>query len=147
MAPIRVIKLETLTDEELEVYYKLDAQSFGESLSQQIALKLKKPMHEGRGLFHGHRDYCGLGLCFHKGVFTIGEIHDGYTPPHPVILSFEKEKDFVSWLSKESEQNMALYGEKFNNQTITRIRLEWFLEDNYSSVWNDYRAYLRERFS
>ena len=28
----------------------------------------------------------------------------------------------------------VLYGEAFNNQTITKLRLQWYLEDSYSSV-------------
>lgn len=39
---------------------------------------------------------------------------------------------------------MALFGERFDNQTITKTRLNGYLEANYSPVWNEYCTYLRE---
>lgn len=139
------ISLDTLSEKELEIYHKLDNELYGKPLAQQVVTKLKKPKYEGWGLFHSHRDYCGLGLCFYENTYQLGIVNDGFMPPLPVLISFEKETDFVKWLSSENDQSMALYGEKFNNQTITRTRLQWFLEDNYSPVWNEYCLYLRKQ--
>ena len=138
------INLEILSEKELVIYGNLDNQPYGRSLALDVTKKLSIPEYEGWGLFHSHRDYCGLGLFFFEGFYSLGVVFDGYSP-YPLLVTCKKEVDFIAWLSNENDQSMTLYGKKFNNQTITRLRLEWFLEDNYSPVWNDYCRYLRDR--
>lgn len=136
------ITLETLTEKELALYHNLDLQPYGKDLATQVAQKLLVPQYEGWGLYHSHRDYCGLGLFFDQGNYSMGVVNDGYGPGDPVI-TFEDQQEFTTWLANENDQSMALYGERFHNQTITKVRLEWFLEANYSPVWNDFCQYLR----
>lgn len=144
MLQIRKIPLETLSDKELERYHELDDKAFGKALVLGVAKKLMENPSESGGLYHSHRDYCGMGLYVLEGTFTLGAVNDG-RGPHPVVASFESEPEFVQWLAMQSDQSMSLYGEKFDNQTITKIRLEWYLEDNYSSTWNLYCIYVKDR--
>lgn len=144
MLQIPKISLETLSDKELERYYNLDDKAFEKTLALGVAKKLMKNPGEDRGLYHSHRDYCGMGLYVHEGKFALGTVYDG-RGPYPVVASFESEPEFVQWLATQSDQSMALYGEKFDNQTITKIRLEWYLENNYSPTWNMFCTYVRER--
>ncbi|WP_057937985.1 hypothetical protein [Algoriphagus resistens] len=129
---------------ELEIYQNLDNENFGEQLALRVAQKLKANPTESGGLYHAHRDYCGMGLYIHNGKFTLGTVNDG-RGPYPIVADFDTEAAFISWLAYESDQSMAMYGEQFNNQTLTKLRLEWFLEEDYSSVWNAYCFYLRKR--
>lgn len=79
--------------------------------------------------------YCGTGLYFFEDKYTIGEVNDGMGP-YPIIATFENEDEFVTWLANQNDQSMSLMAAvtnnytsfKFNNQTITKIRLEYFLE-------------------
>lgn len=131
-----------LSIKELEEYKTLDATNYGEKLAIKIAKKLNE--NPDKGLFYAHKDYCGIGLFMHKGSFTLSTVFDGYGV-HTIILTFDSKAEFVEWLAKESDQSMALFGEKFNNQTITKTRLDWYLEANYSPVWNEYYDYLRKK--
>ena len=81
---------------------------------------------------------------FYKKEFVLSTVYDGYGP-NSIIIIFDSKEEFITWLSKESDQSMSLYGEEFNNQTITKLRLDWFLEDNYSPVWNSYCNYVSEK--
>lgn len=138
------IMLETLSDKELERYYSLDNKPFGDALALRVAKKLLENPTESGGLYHSHRDYCGMGLYVHEGKFTLGTVYDS-RGPYPIVAVFESEPEFVQWLATQSDQSMALYGEEFGNQTITKTRLEWYLEDNYSPIWNRYSLYVSER--
>ncbi len=138
------ISLDILSPKERGVHLRLNKEAYGEELAKKVAKRLGTAKYRGWGLYHSHRDYCGLGIFLFDQLYTLGVVNDGYGP-HPVLVTFEKEKDFVHWLAQENDQSMALYGENFNNQTITRLRLEWFLEESYSPVWNDYCHYLRTR--
>src|SRR5690606_7941730 len=103
----------------------------------------------GGGLYHAHRDYCGIGLYFLAGKFTLGVVNDGMGP-HPMLATFDNDEQFEVWLAAQSDRSMSLifdttYGSKFNNQTITRLRLQWYLEEHYSPTWNAYALYAREQ--
>lgn len=136
------ISLESLTEKELVLYHNLDNTPYGLELATQVAQKLIPPKYEGWGVFHAHRDYCGLGLFYDQEKYVLAPVYDGYGPQTPVV-SCSDEQDFITWLSQESDQSMALFGDRFNNQTITKVRLRWFLETDYSPVWNDFCRYLR----
>lgn len=135
----------SLSEKDLRVFHSLDQETYGRELAGKVAKKLKQGP-----LYHAHRDYCGIGLYFFEGKFTLGEVYDGMGP-HPVLIAFESQEEFVEWLAKQSDQRMSLMVSddrlffNFNNQTITKIRLEYFLEDDYSPVWNSYCAYVRKR--
>jgi len=153
------IRLEELLKTESDTFYSLGSEEYGETLARRVMVKLslmpsskKNNYLTGGGLYHSHRDYCGVGLYFFEGKFTIGEVNDGMGP-YPIIATFENEDEFVTWLSHQSDQSMSLVvavkdnyvSSRFNNQTITKTRLEYFLETEYSPVWNAYCDYLRKK--
>jgi len=160
-AHIPTIPLEALGENELAEYHALNNERYGEGLARKVADKLEQNLSKydergyyvsAGGLYHSHRDYCGVGLYFFENRFTFGEVNDAMGP-HPIFLTFDDKDEFVEWLSNQSDQSMSLIAfakDKyvsfiFNNQTITKERLEWYLEENYSPVWNSYCAYLRKR--
>jgi hypothetical protein len=135
------IKLQTLRKEQSALYQNLSATNYGETLAADITEKLLKSEDTFKGLYHAHRDYCGIGLFYENGTFTLSIVDDGYAPGEPIAI-FDSQTDFTAWLSQESDQSMSLYGQNFNNQTITKVRLDWYLEENYSPVWNAFCAYI-----
>ncbi|MBQ4912841.1 hypothetical protein J8L85_00230 [Maribacter sp. MMG018] len=139
---ISKISFEKLTKKELQVFHNLNNENYGEKIAHKVSEKLKQSVNESDGLYFSHRDYCGIGIFFQKGSFILSTVYDGHGIDK-VIAEFNSDTEFINWLSKENDQSMSLYGEKFNNQTITKLRLNWFLEDNYSPVWNDYCEYIR----
>lgn len=153
------IQPKELQERELNTFHSLSSEKYGEDLARKVAAKLSlMPSREKNnyltsdGLFHSHRDYCGTGLYFFEDKFVLGEVNDGMGP-YPIMATFEGEDEFVTWLANQSDQSMSLIvavkdnstSFKFNNQTITKIRLEYFLEEEYSPVWNTYCAYLTKR--
>lgn len=153
------IPLEALREEELSEYHRLSDERYGEHLAQKVAEKLTENpssyhngYYTGGGLFHAHRDYCGIGLYFFERKFTLGEVNDGMGP-HPIIYTFGDAAEFITWLANQNDQGMSLIvaakdqhsSSKFNNQTITKTRLNYFLEADYSPNWNAYCAYLRKQ--
>ncbi|QEC53913.1 hypothetical protein EDD80_10892 [Anseongella ginsenosidimutans] len=143
-----------LSEKDLEIFHSLDKENYGRELAGKVAEKLKRDPIElnedgyyvgSGGLRLSHRDYCGTGLYFFEGKFTLGEVNDGMGP-YPVLITFENQEEFVEWLASQSDQSMSLCSrDSFNNQTVTRIRLEYFLDDNYDPVWNSYCAYVKKR--
>lgn len=136
------IEPKKLKKEELALYQNLNTKPYGEALAAKVTEKLIRTPDVYHGLYHAHRDYCGLGLFYENGLFKLTTVNDGYGPD-TTVAHVETETEFVAWLAQEHDQSMSLYGEKFNNQTITKVRLHWYLKDNYSPVWNDYCQYLR----
>jgi hypothetical protein len=134
------ITLESLSETQVAQFKNLSSQAYGEQLAIKVSEKLINNPAEIHGLFLSHRDYCGLGLFIDKDTFILSTVYDGYGI-HTIIASFNSKADFVTWLAHENDQSMSLFGEKFNNQTITKLRLDWFLEAHYSPVWNDYCLY------
>ncbi|MBC9797221.1 hypothetical protein [Sinomicrobium weinanense] len=149
----------SLNRKELEIFHSLNQETYGLELARKVAGKLKQHptrLNEngyyvgGGGLYHSHRDYCGIGLYFFEGKFTLGEVNDAMGPC-PVLITFDEEEEFVEWLANQSDQSMSLMVRNdhlpfnFNNQTITKIRLEYFLEEEYDPVWNSYGAYVKKR--
>ena len=136
------IEVKELLKQEASLYENISTTPYGTALAAKVTEKLIKASDVYYGLYHAHRDYCGLGLFYQNNSFTLAVVNDGYAPGEP-IANFDSKSEFTKWLALENDQSMSLYGEKFNNQTITKIRLEWYLEDKYSPVWNDYCAYVR----
>ena len=137
------ISLNQLSDKEIQLFYTLNAEKYGKRLSSDVAEKLAKSTSEFEGLYFSHRDYCGIGIFIQKGTFILSTVYDGYGIDS-IIAAFNSKSEFIEWLSNESDQSMSLFGEKFNNQTLTRLRLNWYLEDDYSPVWNSYCQYIRD---
>lgn len=131
------ITIDQLTAQEISLYKNLSSNSYGTVLAAQVIDKLKNTSEVYEGLYHSHRDYCGLGLFYENDLFKLTTVYDGYGP-ESTIISFDSKVEFIEWLALENDQSMSLYGEKFNNQTITKIRLDWYLQANYSPAWNDY---------
>lgn len=137
------ISLNQLSDKEIQIFYNLNSENYGKELSNDVAEKLAKSPSEYKGLYFLHRDYCGIGIFIQKEKFILSTVYDGYGIDS-IIAEFDSKSEFIEWLSNESDQSMSLFGEKFNNQTITKLRLNWYLEDNYSPVWNNYCQYVRD---
>jgi len=137
------ISFDKLTKKESDVFYNLNSENYGKKISRSVSKKLKQSVNEYYGIYFSHRDYCGIGIFFKNGIFILSTVYDGYGIDE-VIAEFDSETEFINWLSNQNDQSMSFYGEKFNNQTITKLRLDWFLEENYSPVWNDYCRYVRE---
>src|SRR5690606_27498156 len=157
--PILKIPYQRLTEAEQDEYYGLSDEPYGTTLAAKVAEKLKRnPSSLSKngfcttagGLYHAHRDYCGIGLYFFEGKFILGEVNDGMGP-QPMLGIFEDEEQFVVWLASQSDQSMSVivdgrYGSgRFNNQTITKVLLQWYLEEQYSPGWNAYCAYVKEK--
>lgn len=138
------IAINTLTEKELTLYKELDKTPYGIELAQQVINKLISNPGEDNGLYFFHRDYCGLGIFYVNKEFLLADVSDGWGINKTIALS-SSQTDFVDWLSQENDQSMSLYGEQFNNQTITRIRLEWYLEDDFSHTNNAFCLYLEKR--
>ncbi len=136
------ISLNQLSDKEVQIFHGLNSGNYGKRLSNGVAEKLAKSTSEYEGLYFSHRDYCGIGIFVQKEKFVLSTVYDGYGVDS-IIAEFDSKSEFIEWLSNESDQSMSLFGEKFNNQTITKLRLNWYLEDNYSPVWNSYCQYIR----
>ncbi len=106
----------SLDKKDLEIFQSLDQENYGRELARKA-----------------------------KGEFTLGEVNDGMGP-HPVLITFESLEEFVEWLANQNDQSMSLYTvSSFNNQTISKIRLKYYLDNNYNPGWNSYCEYLRER--
>jgi len=133
------INCSSLTEKENQIYQALDNQSYGAELSRKVGEKI---VNSTDGLYHAHRDYCGVGIFYVDHKIEIGEVNDG-RGPYPVFIRFDSSVAFAEWLSAQSDQSLSLYSRgAFNNQTITKIRLEYFLQQAYSPVWNAYCSYL-----
>lgn len=135
---------ETLSSQELNIFNRLNTDAFEEALARKVTEKLINNPATHNGLYFSHRDYCGIGIFLDKEQFILSNVYDGYGPDM-TIASCDSKVDFTHWLAQQSDQSMSLFGEQFNNQTITKLRLEWYLEDSYSPVWNDFWIYERER--
>ena len=133
----RTLKIspEGLSEYDQAIYQKLNAEVYGKELATKVCEKLMK-MDYIQGLHLSHRDYCGIGIFLSGDQFVLCLVPDGWGMDN--ILTIGSQESFISWLASESDQSMSLYGHEFNNQTITQIRLKWFLEDHYSPSWNDY---------
>ncbi len=138
------IPLETLTKDEIKSYNNLSSKKYGEKLATKVAEKLLGLNSEIDGIYHSHRDYCGLGIFSFNGKFFLVTVIDGSGYIDAPILELDSKAEFIKWLSNENDQSMSLYGMDFNNQTITKLRLDWFLEENYSPDWNNYARYTRK---
>lgn len=146
------LEVSNLTEKEFLTYKDLNSERFGLQLSQLIARKLSTTTERsaginvyGDGLYHSHRDYCGIGIYFIDRAYTIGEVNDGMGP-FPIISTFDTEEEFIHWLADQSDQSMSIFTlTSFNNQTITRLRMEYYLEEDYSPIWNDFATYVNNR--
>ncbi|MGJ1203540.1 hypothetical protein [Sphingobacterium lactis] len=138
------IEIERLSAREMDYYQELDNTPYGQTLALKITDKLLLNPTEMGGLYFSHRDYCGLGLFIKNGLFLLADVYDGWGA-NKTIASWSSAKEFADWLSKENDQSMSLYGESFNNQTITKLRLEWYLEENYDNSNTAYALYLESR--
>src|SRR5690606_26254089 len=136
------MSVSALAESDRERYKLLDSTPYPVQLAQSVADKLLKDPTESGGLYFAHRDYCGMGLYVHEGKFMLGTVNDG-RGPFPLVATFDDREEFVRWLASQSDQSMALYGEAFDNQTITKNRLMWYLQENYDPAWNSYCLYLR----
>jgi hypothetical protein len=98
-------------------------------VGQDLAMRVAKRLRMNCDLMYSHRDYCGTGLTWSKGTFIYGRVYDGYM--HQEIKSFDKEHEFVSWLSEQSDATLNGSDETDaffrNNQRLTHHRLYEFV--------------------
>lgn len=134
-----------LSKTDFDRFNNLNSKQYGLCLATKVADKLSTQKNK-KDLYFYHRDYCGLGIFYTDEKFILSTVFDGF-PTHEVIAEFIEKSVFTDWLAIESDQSMSLYGTKFNNQTITKMRLNWFLEDNYSPVWNNFCQYAQKASS
>ncbi len=127
---------------EIEIYVQLDDQMYGRELAQKIVEKLTDNPSEGKGLYFSHRDYCGQGLFFIDNDYLLAEVYDGRIASE-IWIKTSNRIQFTHWLSEQSDQSFSLITSRFNNQTITKVRLDYYLSPHYSSVWNDYCRYIQ----
>jgi len=100
---------------------------FGAELARKVADFLLK----GKQITYTHRDYCGMGLVHHKGIFLYGTVHDGYD--FFIEKNFSTQTDFENWLASQSDKSLC--GKEledsslWDNQRITEQRLFDVLEN------------------
>ena len=99
-----------------------------------LARRVTKYLKNQGSIAYNHRDYCGTGLFFLNGRYLHAAVDDG----HPVVLwaeergwSFGDPHAFAQWLAAQSDYSLSMYDNPqiFNNQTISRKRLEEVLGD------------------
>lgn len=127
------ICIQSLSKKEQEHYHTRSPQTFGEALAMAVAEKLKT-----KEFYNFHRDYCGQGLRYANSRYILALYYDGY--PRTDIQKWNK-KEFIQWFSQQSDQSMALLGDRFANQTIDMVRILWFLQDDYNANHNEYAAF------
>ena len=115
--------------------HHLSSQPLGETLASELADLLVR----GLRIAEGHRDYGGMGLCYHDGIFLYSHVYDGelLPPGEPLyqhagvsaeLRSFTDEAAFVAWLAAQTDLSLA--GLELadpwlhRNQRLTRQRLE-----------------------
>lgn len=136
------INILNLTAKQKDIYHSLSGRVYGSVLAQLVAEKLAQP--NSQALYFSHRDYCGMGISAKKGAYQLVSVYDGYCDFYEAdnrygstpLLTFKTKPEFIIWLAQQSDRSMALIGENFNNQTITLWRLVWYLQEDYSPVWN-----------
>lgn len=138
------ISLDRLTPKQVEVWEALDVQPYGVEFIGQVLHKLYHPRAAYRKICHSHKDNCGIGLFLEATKPVLGTAYDG-TGPWDLIVEFESREECHHWMAQQSDRSMALLGEHFNNQPLTRLRFEWFLEPHYSPIWNDFCLYAHSR--
>jgi len=138
------ITVEDLSNKQSAFLKSLDDIVYGKELASRVVKKLYDPSSSYNQICHSHKDYCGIGIFIVKNKPTIGTAFDG-AGPWDSIADFESRTEFENWLVNQNDKSMALLGKEFNNQTISRIRLEWFLEENYSPVWNEFCLYKKHK--
>lgn len=103
-----------------------DTQVYGLALARSVADYL---MTVG-GIYHQHRDYCGMGLWWENDFFGYGEVEDGW--PASAEKSFASAEDFSCWLADQSDHSLSRidHPDRFKraNQCLTRKRLEQVLK-------------------
>eukprot|EP00455_Lapot_gusevi_P008072 TRINITY_DN13488_c0_g1_i2.p1 TRINITY_DN13488_c0_g1~~TRINITY_DN13488_c0_g1_i2.p1 ORF type:complete len:152 (+),score=28.29 TRINITY_DN13488_c0_g1_i2:61-456(+) len=105
----------------------------GDQLATRVAEKIKRV---GTWVQANHRDYCGHGLVYSNGEFSLVEVSDGY--PVADLFKWSTQSDFVQWLSRQSDWSLAggdpntpqtyraLDSFDFGNQTLSIDALRQF---------------------
>jgi len=119
---------------------KLSKKPYGKSFARSVIDKLivKGESSNGMaGIYHVHRDYCGMGLFYIQKIFSICYVYEGMIAPEKSIVSFQNKEQAVDFLSRQSDYTMSGYDKtsvlkessefRLNNQRLTRKMLENFL--------------------
>ncbi len=124
----------------------------GEVLAKEISTALER----GLIITFCHRDYCGMGLRYHEGVFIYDESHDSTIAtdqdlaswrekPSSQRITFMSAEPFVSWLASQTDASLSgaeLENHWFaNNQRLTIQRLKKAVEFTRSKPvarWGEY---------
>ncbi|HYP88305.1 MAG TPA: hypothetical protein VEQ59_09125 [Polyangiaceae bacterium] len=126
---------ETLTELDWgvgEVTPFLDRSRFGLELATRLATKLR----EGHELSYGHRDYCGHGLSWEAGSYSLSTFEDGM--PFERLATWPDAEAFSAAVAEWSDYGcsgadpsaplfVAENAHRLANQRLTRARIEAFL--------------------
>jgi hypothetical protein len=98
-----------------------------------LATSVADYLMSGGVIAEAHREYCGTGLCFHKGRFIHDEVEDARfrsiaSSDAQPLAAFPDRAAFIAWLAEQSDESLC-GRERGNpwyvdNQRITRHRLE-----------------------
>jgi len=98
----------------------------GKSLAEKVAKRLRARCD----LMFYHREYCGMGLTYYNRTFQYGRVWDGFF--NEPILEFQEEKEFIEWLSVQTNKSLQGLDEKDkfyrSNQRINLERLQEFVK-------------------
>ncbi|WP_428312334.1 hypothetical protein [Hydrocarboniphaga sp.] len=123
----------------------------GIELAQEVAAILEG----GLIITFWHKEYCGVGLRFHEGIYIYDESMDSTIGTDQELVSwgwkpsvqrrtFSTRQLFVSWLARQSNESLSgaeLENWLKNNQRLTVERLKKavkFARNNPTTRWNEY---------
>lgn len=103
----------------------------GTELAQQVAKELRN-----YPLMDNHREYCGVGLFWHKGLkkYLYVRVFDGCADE--TLIEFDTEQEFIEWLASQSDETLQGLDEENpfyrDNQRLTLARLNEFVSKKKS---------------
>jgi len=109
---------------------------YGEGLATWLWEEFQS-LQTGHGIFHNHRDYCGIGLVKTDDGVALCRIEDG--SPDSTIMNWKTSESFVHYWSDQSDYGLCgadpshpevLTNSEFelNNQRINRHLIYTFLD-------------------
>lgn len=108
------------------------------TVGRDVASRVADRLDNGEVLGYAHRDFCGMGLEFQRGVYVHGPVQDWWVNPDKPNdsawycggASFETKEAFVDWLAAQSDHSLSghdLEHEFYrDNQRLTLARLQAF---------------------
>ena len=111
-----------------------------ETVGTQLADDVAAALEGGLIITYCHRDYCGVGLRYHNGIFIYDESHDStiateddlvqwQAQPSTQRKTFSSRPLFIAWLASQTDESLSgaelKLSNRFvaNNQRLTIQRL------------------------